>query len=425
MRKLALAGLAVLIVIAAVGPWVTGHLVEQEWRAAITQFNQQQDLVKLETVTYERGYMGGHTRTRVTFSGQDAPDKPVLLETRFSHGVTDARGETHWLMEEWPEIAEAFTDEQPVLVTKTGLWGGVYGKFTVPAAQWTDTQEGRIQLQPLRVDYRFGRDGDTIELEMTWQGLQVTAESGEMAIEGLRLVEDMERVDDQVWAGDMLFSIDRVHGSASDGSPFVMEAIAVEGHSAKTDEERMKSSVDVTIASLSANDRAFKNIAIEAAASQLYVPAMSEMLKRMQAYEDLAAIEDPHERAVQELKAFGHVMESVQQLVGHGVEITIPKLNMDTPEGTLRGRIGVKHPAMPEKDIAEMGSILARAQGAISLAIPKAFVEQTDPRLRQSVRDLIQRGWMTVQGENLVLEAELKDMALHVGGEMIPLPPLI
>ncbi|MFE8070551.1 DUF945 family protein [Marinobacteraceae bacterium S3BR75-40.1] len=425
MRKLALAGLVILIAIAAIGPWVTGHLVEREWGEAIERFNRQQDIVQLETVSYELGYMSGVTRTRVTFTAPDLKGRALLLETRFSHGVTDARGETHWLMEQWPDVAAAFGDEGPVLVTKSELWGDIYGKFTVPAAQWKDAQGGEVRLEPLRIDYSFAKAGDHAELELKWQGGSISADTGSLKLAGLTLKEDIRRLEKRVWTGHIDFGIESVEGSAPDSPAFALSDIRMASQSEQTGEDRIRSQTDLSVARLAMGDRSFQNLELQAVGERLYVPALSQLLKRMQAYEDLARIEDPNERAVQELKAFGQVMEAAQSLAGHGVELSLPKLLIDTPEGKIRGRLGLTHPELSDEEIENLGSLLLRSQGALSLVMPKAFVEQADPQLRQAVTDLLARGWMTVQGDNLVLEAELKAMALHIGGEAIPLPPLI
>lgn len=87
-RKWIIAG-AVVLAAAGALPWGVGYLTETQWRQAVTEVNDAQPFLQLETEQYDRGILGARVRlTAIVTLPETHEQRRLEFLGDVSHGMT-------------------------------------------------------------------------------------------------------------------------------------------------------------------------------------------------------------------------------------------------------------------------------------------------------------------------------------------------
>jgi hypothetical protein len=133
---------------------------------------------------------------------------------------------------------------------------------------------------------------------------------------------------------------------------------------------------------------------------------------------------DPRSAYQQQMALMQRFNESVRGLAASGFSVGVRELSLDTPEGEVQGSLDISHPELSEDDRANMLMVMQRLVGSVNLTMPMALAEDY-PAVRMQLSPLIKQGLLVRDGDELVMNGQMKDLVLDINGVQIPLPPLL
>lgn len=428
MKKLAIAGLSLLIVLALVAPYVTGSIAESSWDDLNREFNSSVGgVAALETVEYDRSYLGTSVLSRLTlFLPEVEEPVEVYLRSDISHGLLSARSETRLDPERHDAWLEYFDQGEPVLVSQVGLARTLDGTLSVPALTRELAQGGKLASQALEAQFVVSDDGNSVHLTLGWDGMVLEDAEKMLRVGAVSAAEDMSRLTDQIWVGDISFSIAEVSGRLPEGDSFALETLTLLGTTRESDQGRLTNQIDFGIETITLDDEPFGDMRVAFLAEELDTEAMNAVLEAGNRLNDADLPEgNGTNHAAEQLKLFGEVMTEVRNLVARGLTIAIPTFVMTTPEGPVELEFRFVHPQLEPDQREDMVSLLQHSKGGLDLKLPSALVENAPPEVGQQIYQLYQQGLIREENGQLLLNIELDQMTLNVNGQALRIPPLI
>ncbi|MBS3805279.1 MAG: DUF945 family protein, partial [Oleiphilaceae bacterium] len=126
----------------------------------------------------------------------------------------------------------------------------------------------------------------------------------------------------------------------------------------------------------------------------------------------------------QQMQAMGAVSQGVKDLATSGVSIGFPEIKLQFVEGEFTGNAMFNHPQLADDQVTDQTLIMEQLTGEVNARMPMSLVE-AQPSLQQQVAPLLQQGFFVQDGDDLTLTARLKDIAVDINGNTMPLPPLM
>lgn len=426
MKRLAIAGLVLLVVIAVAAPVVTGSITRSSWSEMSQAFNASGGgAVVLENVEYDQGYLSTDVLSKLTLHAPEF-EQPVevFLRSGVAHGLTSARIETRLDPARHEAILALFDKDQPVSVSHAYMNGDFETQLTVPAV---DAQQADIAFRwsPLSAGLAMADNGDSAQMHLTWDGLEAKQGEDFIRLRGLSLAEDMSRLVGEVWAGTVTFDVAELSGKLPESGAFKAENITLLAETRQSDGSQLENQIDLAIAALQTDEQPFGKVRMRFLAEGFDIDATNEVLLAADRMGNVDSNADAGEQAVQQLERYTEVMAAVRNLMAHGLEVGVPVMTVETPQGPAEMEFEFSHPELREDQREAMGSLLQHSMARLSLNMPTGLVDHLPFGLQQQLFRLYQQGILLENSGQLQLRLELDGMTLNINGQPVPIPPLI
>ncbi len=428
LNKWTMIGSAVLLV-AGVAPWAVGYVTEQQWLEATEEVNQSQPFVRLETTRYQRGVFSAQASgTLALIDPKTGEIDQIGFEVAISHGVTgsllDFSPNGGWQHEgvQWLE------DEEPSLTLETRLWGSAVIELQTPPVVLEQSDRPETVSASggfARVD--VSRMGEQAEVLMVWPELSILGPRADVKLQDLHVEQNMSLLSGDVWTGTGSVTlgalvVDSAEIPALSVSNVSFETLSEASNSGQT----LDSEAVLAVEAVSVNDEAYGPHRVAVSVDHLDVASWNDFSSAMTDMQLMAmdAGADPRSAYEQQMALMQRFNESVRGLAASGFSVGIRELSLDTPEGEVQGSLDISHPELSEDERTNMLMVMQRLKGSVNLTMPLALAE-TDPAVRMQLSPLVKQGLFVRDGDELVMNGQMKDLVLDINGVQIPLPPLL
>lgn len=410
-------------------PWVSGKLTEQQWQQAVAELNEAQPMFSLDTMEYTRGYLGSRLEGHIEFENPKTGEREVLgYRGDVSHGLVGSRivfvtevpeGEV------WPLL---FPQRQPELTLTTRLWGTARADMSMPAISLDDEMTGETLTVSEGYGWvNFSSGGSELEANMIWPGAVLRGPEYRLSMENLHFEQSMERLRGDVWIGSGEAVLASASLARADAPEVVLEDLRWLTESlAVDDDQRFTTRSILSLARISLDSDSFGPHQLEFALSDVSVDGWNLLVD---AFHEMQAASEPVNgdasgRFERQLAATMNIAEAARALAGAGFSVGFPELSLDSPDGPVTGTAILSHPELGDAELEGMAIVMERLSGQLQLRIPVALTERY-PALAEELAPLLAQGVLVRSGDDLVLEATLKDLQINLNGQVIPLPPMI
>jgi uncharacterized protein YdgA (DUF945 family) len=424
-RKWIIAG-AVVLAAAGALPWGVGYLTETQWRQAVTEVNDAQPFLQLETEQYDRGILGARVRlTAIVTLPETHEQRRLEFLGDVSHGMTGSlmvlEPATGWA----PEGADWFPEEPPRLTLESRVWGTARLALAIPETRIRDDNSGEVLTTSAGEAWLEARDaGSQLDMFMALPRLALTGPDAEVTVAGIEMDQSMEHLLGDLWLGGGAFRIENVSVRPGAGAPVVLSGLAILSDSeAHDDRSRLDSSLTVTLSELTLPQGSYGPHHVEFVLHDLEVHSWNRFSNALTGLQNLALTDgDPDVEA--QARVMQELMASFQDVAAAGFSLGFPRVSLATPEGEVRAEAEVHHPELTPDERAAMLLVMQRLSGNLDLSLPLALAEEY-PALRMQLAPLIKQGLLVQEGDRLTLAATLADLVVTVNGEAFPLPPVL
>lgn len=424
--------LMLLIVVSAGAPWLFGRMAEQHFAQAVTDLDALSERVKLEPLSYERGYLTARARTAVTLRGSGAePDleaKQLILETRVEHGVTGVKSVTQPDRESLTHAGALFGDSLPQLRVRAGVDGALRSRLRMPAFSWEpDTDVPLLagssgEMAPLRMSLELIRGG-RYSLDLDWPGGTVDVGHSRLTVEEVSLSQKLEPLLDRLWQGEGSARLGRLELQPLFDDPVIMEDWRVDNES-RLDGDYLDASLSIVLQSFVLSGESLGEQRFEADISGFHAQSLDGALDALLGLRALEA-ENDRGNASQEMALYRKLSEHLQRLSTHGGDLSVSELTLRFPEGRVLGSLHLNYPSLPAGQRDEQISLLTHANGEASLVIGRNMLWVLPAQAHSGLMRLRRHGLLDESGGEYLLDVRLDGMELDINGELIALPPLL
>jgi uncharacterized protein YdgA (DUF945 family) len=430
MKKIIVA--VVLIVAAGIAaPWAVGALTEQRWSQTEANLNSQQPMVQIETRSYDRGYASAKVEGMLRLQLPGADERIMLpYEGQVSHGLTSSTIDFDFGAGDSEIVQQLFPDQRPTLTATVNAWGTIDVDLMIPAMMIEDdTVEGSLSVSKLEARLGVSDDGNQVEVSVTWPGMVATDAEASFTLEDVELNQSMSRLDGDVWIGDGTLSIEYVVARLADAPEVVFTNLDLESATTAGDnDKRFTVESRLNIEKAGAGDHASGPFLTRFAMRDVNVAAWNALLANVTELQMLNSTQvaglSRQAMMEQQMQAMDAVTKSLKTLVFSGISFGFPEISLKFAEGSFIGDAMFSHPELEASAVNGQTLIMEQLTGEANLRIPTSLVE-VQPTLQQQVAPLLQQGLLVEDGDDLVLEARMEDLAVDINGNVMPLPPVM
>lgn len=421
----------VMLAVAAAAPWGVGYYTERQWQGVATGFNSAQDVLRLETRDYDRGYLNASVRGYVTLVVPDSGEQHrVAYQARVSHGVTGSLMDFSTTDNAGADVAKFFPDEKPRLTLETRIWGTATVEMTVPEVDVTDQATGET-LTSARAHGRadIGSAGAAADIQVEWPGLTLAGPDVRIAMTDFRVEQSMEHLAGNLWLGSGRVKLAGLDFEAPQQPPVRFDGLSVVSSSdASDDGTRLNGESSIRLDKLTVDDRESGPHEIQIMFDGLDVTSLDEIssaVNDMQQASMNPALE-PDSRAMmeQQMQSFQRVSAAMLGLAAEGFSFGFPRIDLSTPEGPIKGELMIRHPQLSEQEKSRAMMIMQGLTGNFDISMPTVLVDDHQT-LAVQIAPLIEGGMVVQEGDRLRMAGTLEDMALTINGKVLPLPPVL
>ncbi len=380
---------AVLLAGGGILPWAVGYLTEHQWQRAVTEVNDTQPFMQVDTREYQRGILGAEVYGTLMLQDPEAGEtRPLEFVAHVSHGITGSLM-TFEPADGWsPPGADWFPGEDPTLTLETRLWGEVTVKLELPE-------------------------------------LTISDPDMEVRVVGLQLDQSLAHLRGDVWTGHGELRLDSLGVSAAGNAPVSLSDVIITSSSeSREDDTRLDSRVEVSLGQVEIVDGAYGPHRLVFALDNLEVASWNQLAAGMTELQASTLEGARNAGFEQQMKAMQQVNEALRQLAAAGFSMAMPELSVATPEGDIRGQMEIRHPELDAQHASSMLLVMQGLTGDLNLTLPVALAEK-HPAVMLQLAPLIKQGLLVQEGDRLVMKGEMADLLLTVNGIEIPLPPLL
>ncbi len=428
-KKWMVAGVA-LLAVGAAAPWAVGYMTEQQWQGVTQGFNDSQDVFRVDTSEYQRGYMNAHVVGVVTIVNPDSGESHSFdYEAQVSHGVTGSLMDFSKALESGEEDIEYLDDERPRVTLETRVWGSATAEMMIPPVEVTKPDEdGVFQTSRFEAKADIAAAGSEADIYVSWPGMTLTSPDLNLSITDITLDQTMEHLAGEVWLGDGVMEMASLEFSAPGQPSFAMTGLSIKSTSdASDDGARFNSDTALRLENIRVDENSFGPHEIQVSMKDFDVAGINELYAALSDMQDMAMAgspdADPQQMMQQQMEAFQRINEAVVNLATEGFSFGFPTIDLATPQGPITGKLNLSHPTLSGDEKAQTMMVMQGLSGSLDLSMPVALVENT-PQLQMQVAPLVKQGMVTQEGDQYRLEGTLEDMALTINGNVVPLPPV-
>jgi len=416
--------------VAAAAPWGVGYYTERQWQGVATGFNSAQDVLRLETRDYDRGYLDASVRGYVTLVVPDSGEiRRIEYQARVSHGVTGSLMDFSTADSATADVEKFFPDEKPRLTLETRIWGTATVEITVPAVDVADrdTDETLTSARAYgRAD--IGSAGTEVDIRVQWPGLTLAGPDVKIAMNDFRVKQTMERLTGNLWLGSGRVELAGLGFELPQQSPVRFEGLSVVSSSDVSDAgARLNGESSIRLDKLTVDDRDSGPHEIQVMFDGLDVTSLDEISAAVndmqQAAVNPAAETNPRAVMEQQMQSFQRVNAAILGLAAEGFSFGLPTIDLSTPEGPVRGELMIRHPQLSEQEKSRAMMVMQGLTGNFDISMPAALVDNNQA-LALQIAPLVEDGMVVQEGNRLRMAGTLEDMALTINGNVLPLPPI-
>ncbi|GAA0844728.1 hypothetical protein GCM10009113_16750 [Marinobacter szutsaonensis] len=370
-------------------PWGVGYLTEYQWQQAVTEVNDTQPFMQVDTRDYQRGILGAEVHGTLVLQDPEAGEnRPLEFVAYVTHGITgslmtfEPAGGWSSMETDW------FPGEDPTLTLETRLWGEVTLKLDMPELTISDPD----------MDVR---------------------------VVGLQLDQSLAHLSGDVWTGRGELRLDSLGVSPAGGSPVSLSDVIVTSASEPRDDDtRLDSRVEVNLGQVDVVDGAYGPHRLIFALDNLEVASWNQLANGMAELQANTLEGGQNTGFEGQMQAMQQINEAFRRLAAAGFSMAIPELSVATPEGDIQGQMAIRHPELDAEQASSMLLVMQGLTGDLNLTLPLALAEQ-HPAVMLQLAPLIKQGLLVREGDRLVMKGQMEDLLLTVNGIEIPLPPLL
>ncbi len=417
--------------LAAAAPWGVGYYTQRQWQGVTAEVNNAQSVFRLETRDYDRGYMNASIRGSVIFIDPETGEPHSFeYQARVSHGVTGSLMDFSPAEDMGAGARKLFPDEKPRLTLETRVWGTATVEMTVPEVNMTDEATGET-LSAARAYGRadIGSAGSELDIQVEWPGMTLTGPDIQFTVTDFQMNHSLEHLSGDLWLGDAGMTLAGLQVDAPqqpsvrfDGFSMTSDTDAAAGG------ERINGESGIQLEQLAANGVEYGPQEVRIRFEGLDVASLDEISSAIsdmqQAVLTPTADPDPQALMQQQMKSFQRVNSAVMELAAEGFTLGFPKIALSTPQGPIKGEVMISHPELSDQEKSQTMLVMQGLTGNLDISMPVALADQ-NPSLAMQVAPLIKQGMVVQEGDRLRMVGTLKDMALTINGNVLPLPPLL
>lgn len=420
----------VVLGIAAAAPWGVGYYTERQWQGVENGFNDAQGILRLETRTYDRGYMNASIRGSVTLIAPESGEQHSFdYQARVTHGVTGSLMDFSTTEDMGAGAKKLFPQEKPRLTLETHLWGTATLEMTVPEVDVQDEATG----ETLNIARVYGRAdissaGSGLDIQVDWPGMTITGPELQLSVTDFALNQTFEHLTGDLWLGGGELTLANMQFNAPEQPSLGFDGLSIVSDTdASSDDRRLNGESSIRLDQLATNDREYGPHEIQIRFDGLDVASLDEISSAVKDMQQAAIMSagDTDSRAVmqQQMESFQRVNKAVSGLAAEGFSFGFPKIDLSTPEGPIRGELIVSHPELSDQERSQAMMVMQGLTGNFDISLPAVLVEENQA-LAMQVAPLIKQGMVVQNGERLRMVGTLEDMALTINGNVLPLPPI-
>ncbi|MCG6201161.1 DUF945 family protein [Psychromonas antarctica] len=403
MKKL-LISLFVVITILLFSTYFMGEMVKNETQKMFVKSVPQGVTSKL--IRYDKGFLRATAVSEVrlaiegeaplvfdiTSSIQHYPYKAVIdNQIKLRDPLLTQKVETYFASKDWLTSIE-----------EVNLCGQLTGQLTLMAGS-SSYGDGQFATKAVTLDYQMDLHHYTGAARLDWGGLQILTSEDDFSVESLHIKSNFNLLSAHS-EYDYFVDIAKVAILQADFQSR-LAGIELLG-SSRTGEQvdTIDTSTEWRIARYEIDQdskKLFTNNHIKLDIKGLYSPALN-LLR--------GAAED-HQQ----------VQSAFAALLDHGGQLTLSKLNSQTPWGKVTGHLAVTvQPGAVFSDITlNPFMLLDYISGDAQLLLPEALLQQ--PNLSESLQLGLNTGFLIREATNLSFETQFEQGELTVNGKVIPL----
>lgn len=425
-RKWMIAG-AVALAVAGALPWGVGVLTEYQWQQAVTEVNDSQPFLQLETERYERGILGAQVHLAVVLS---VPERKESVRVNFrgdvTHGMTGSlmvlEPESGWE----PEHRDWFPEQPPHLTLESRIWGSALLKLKIPETRIVNDATGeRLTTASGEAWIRVQGMDSEVEMFMTLPLVEAADPQLNISMSGIEVKQKVEQLLGDLWTGNGTLSIGRFELQSKDGPPIALSRLSMSTSSSVNDDKtRLDSGFVLTLEQVIVPGGSYGPHHIELAMNGVAVESANRLSAALTDLQSLDMAGEGNRDVAAEIRAMEAAALAMKDAALSGFKLTIPRVSLATPQGEIRATAEVHHPQLSAEERQGTLLVMPRLTGKLDLSLPVALVE-SDPVLKVKLAPLIHQGMLVQASDRLKVEAQLQDMVLTVNGQELPLPPVL
>lgn len=400
IKKYAAIGGAVSLV--ACWPLVVGQIGQNLVQEQMIQLNNAN--MKLELVSFERGYLSSHLVTKVIVT--DPKTHAVLasdnlptewyLDSTIDHGVFSLDGVT--TLRDYPNIPFHAN-------SKTQLSGDTHIDATLAAFESAfsgSQEEWSLKMEPVSLVADITIDGVT-SATFTLLGMKLTSQIGAfLSITGMQ-GEVNGKMQRGLWMGEQNLTIENIEvGNPDQESLSLMEGASYR-FSAKRDEAKDEESQTspalysshsvVNIEKIIASEQQVDDITLDFAMGDVNADALSVVFEALQS-----------ENKPQSQKP---MKEAIDSLVKSGLFINIDQLGFSYLNQAVDAKLALSILAGTDNITLTPMTLVTQLEGDLLVHVPKALVEQV-PNLQLGIDQLRAKEYIVDTGANFEFSATIE-----------------
>ncbi len=412
--KKTLTVVAVAAAVCAGSIYYVGNYTEQQVHNMIAQTNQQNSGVKAQLISYEKGFLTAQSKLELQIQNPEMPEEvwQLQVDANIQHWPYKAVIESGVSVlgdAEKEVVKQLFGTETPYTARdEINLMGQLTGKGQLAKINLVEGAES-FQLTPININYQMDLNALTGTSQIHFDEMTIAGEenvslknfdvNGEFAVinDSTLMTYDyvMKLAEGQVRSPDV--NVDFTQMS--------MQTAFKKGQQANTLDTLVAINVGNYV--MSADEvLAFSNSELEINLNGLDQAALVG-LSQLQQHPDTI-----DEALVQQL---------LLDLASKGANISVSKLNSQTPWGDVSANLAIELPpgAIDKTVLMAPQSALGLISGNANARLSNKILQA--PGIGDQLNFAVMMGILTQQGEELVLEGSLKDGQLVVNQNTFPL----
>ncbi len=376
--------LIVLALIVLISPGLIGQFAERNMDRGIREGAVENEEVIVSAQAFERGWFTTEGQHRIEFKdgslaqtyrdffalGEDAPLPVVIVDTRIDHGLIPIASMGRDDGSLFPGLGDAIstlTVELPdgrtlavpgAINSSIGLSGALFSEYTLPAGEYSesgttlDWGAGRIELEAHPSDGR-------IEFAIEAQSFGVGDDAATVRADDVRIHGEQQPSRRGYPLGDARLHIDSLSVNDMHFGPLGLFGSVQE----ESDGVTIRNHTDIFFPAVQFGK---PHTIIELEVTGIEPDALGALARQYQLALDQA--DDPE-------RFFGMMEPQAQALLAHGLELSIPRFDIELPDGTLESKLDLTLASTDASEFIWSNLMLATTADA-SVRIPEALMDQ-------------------------------------------------